>query len=112
MRDGNDERQKLPFRRWRSRPRPDATAKLNLARQANEGAIVPFQVRIEVTGGRDASANIVRAYRVLKQIEEAGGLGKIIEVAGDGSALAAEVDLEQAQSLAHSPFVRRIVSMN
>lgn len=102
----------MPFRRWGSRPRPSAGAKLSLAENAEQTAIVPMQVRIEVLAGRDASANMIRAYRVLKQIEESGGLGKIVEVAGDGSALVAEVDAAQARELAHSPFVRRIVSMN
>jgi hypothetical protein len=80
--------------------------------QDQQARIVPIQVRIEVQGGRDASANMIRAYRVLKQIEETGGLGRIVEVAGDGSTLIAEVDTAQAQGLAESPFVRRIVSLN
>lgn len=74
--------------------------------------IVPMQVRIEVRSGRDASANMIRAYRILKEIEGTGGLGKIVEVAEDGSALIAEVDAAQMQSLGRSPFVRRIISMN
>jgi hypothetical protein len=77
-----------------------------------QGTIVPMQVRIEIQGGRDASANMIRAYRVLKPVEQSGGLGKIVEVAGDGSALVAEVDAAQAQYLAQFPFVRRIISMN
>ncbi len=102
----------MPFRRWGSRPRPDAGAKLSLLEQDAQSTIVPMQVRIEVQAGRDASANMIRAYRVLRQIEESGGLGKIVEVAGDGSALVAEVDAAQARDLAQFPFVRRIVSLN
>lgn len=75
-------------------------------------AIVPSQVRIEVQSGRGASANMIRAYRVLRQIEESGGLGKIVEVGGDGSALIAEVDSAQAEGLAEFPFVRKITSLN
>lgn len=114
MREGNQGRQKMPFRRWGSRPRPGtAVRKVSVGQQTDPIAtIVPMQVRIEVQSGRDASSNMIRAYRILKQIEESGGLGKIVEVAEDGSALVAEVDATQMQSLAHSPFVRRIVSMN
>jgi hypothetical protein len=85
---------------------------VNLPESTTQPSVVPMQVRIEVQAGRDASANIVRAYRVLKQIEQSGGLGKIVEVDGDGSALVAEVDATQAQDLAKFPFVRRIVSLN
>jgi hypothetical protein len=55
---------------------------------------------------------MIRAYRVLRQIEESGGLGKIVEVGGDGSALIAEVDSAQAKGLAEFPFVRKIISLN
>lgn len=102
----------MPFRRWSSRPRTSAATKLSLSEGAAPTTVVPMQVRIEVQAGRDASANMVRAYRVLKQIEESGGLAKIVEVGGDGSALIAEVDAVQAQNLAQFPFVRRIVSLN
>lgn len=102
----------MPFRRWSSRPRPSAGAKLSLSKSATQSTVVPMQVRIEVQAGRDASANMVRAYRVLKQVEENGGLGKIVEVGGNGSTLVAEVDAMQAQNLAQFPFVRRIVSLN
>lgn len=112
MRDGNTGRQKMPFRRWSSRPRPSTGAKLSLAEGATQATVVPMQVRVEVQAGRDASANMVRAFRVLKQIEEGGGLGSIVEVGGDGSALVAELDAMQAQNLAQFPFVRRIVSLN
>lgn len=112
MRDGNQGRQRMPFRAWRRRPRQDAAAKLHNLESGAHASIVPSRVRIEVQGGRDASANMIRAYRVLRQVEESGGLGKIVEVAGTGSALIAEVDAAQAKGLAAFPFVRRIVSLN
>lgn len=114
MREGNQGRQKMPFRRWGSRPLPSPVVrKVSVGQQVDPiAAIVPMQVRIEVQSGRDASSNMIRAYRILRQIEESGGLGRIIEVDEDGSALVAEVDAMQMQSLAQFPFVRRIVSMN
>jgi|GEM_PF-2353441 len=110
VREGNIGRPKMPFRRWKTQPRPNPATKIEFSPKIDE--IVPIQVKIEVQAGRDASANSVRAYRVLKQLEESGAPGEIIEVTGDGSTLVAEVDKAQAVDLAHSPFVRRIVSMN
>lgn len=114
MREGNQGRHGMPFRRWGDRPRPSRPAqKMSIQQQLDPLAtIVPMQVRIEVQSGRDSSSNMIRAYRILKQIEESGGLGRIVEVAEDGSALVAEVDAAQMQSLAGFPFVRRIISMN
>jgi len=114
VREGNHERQKMPFRRWVDAPRTSRPAqKVSMKQHLDPLAtIVPMQVRIEVQSGRDSSSNMIRAYRILKQIEESGGFGKIVEVAEDGSTLIAEVDAAQVQSLARFPFVRRIVSMN
>lgn len=114
MRDGNKGRQRMPFRRWGDGPRPSRPdEKISVPGDLDPLAqIVPMQVRIEVQGGRDSSSNTLRAYRVLKEIERTGGLGRIEEVAEAGSALVAEVDAAQLNSLARLPFVRRIISMN
>src|SRR5690625_693078 len=70
VREGNIGRPKMPFRRWKTQPRPNPATKIEFSPKIDE--IVPIQVKIEVQAGRDASANSVRAYRVLKQLEESG----------------------------------------
>src|SRR5690625_3691040 len=110
VREGNIGRPKMPLRRWKTQPRPHPATKIEFSPKIDE--IVPIQVNIEVQAGPDDSAHCVSAYRVLKQLGESGAPGEIVEVTGEGSTLVAEVDKAQAVDLAHSPFVRRIVSMN
>ncbi len=73
-----------------------------------EASIVPARVRIELEGGRADTATVLRAVRLLREIEGTGGIAAIAEVAQGRSALFAEVDGAQAASLARLPFVRRI----
>lgn len=112
MRYGNLGPSGVPFRRARRLRRRGSAGKLNLAESGQAASVVPMRVRVEVSGGRGTTANMMRAYRILQQIELTGGVARIIEVAPDGSALIAEVDGTQAESLARQPFVRRIVSLN
>jgi len=78
----------------------------------SEAGVVPARVRIEVEGGREATAAVLRAVRLLNEIEGTGGIATIAEVAPGRSALLAEVDGAQAASLARLPFVRRIHILN
>jgi len=109
---GNQEMGGVPFRRPRRLRRRGAAEKLNLRGAAVVASVVPMRVRVEIHGGRNTTASMMRAYRVLQEIEHTGGVANIIEVAPDGSTLVAEVDGKQAENLARMPFVRRIVSMN
>lgn len=112
MRYGDIEPGGVPFRRPRRQRRRGSAEKLSLHRPGTIASVVPMRVRVEVFGGRSTTASMMRAYRVLQEIEGTGGVASIIEMAPDGSALVAEVDSTQAESLARLPFVRRIVSLN
>lgn len=105
----------VPLRRRRRvkpvQPRPAEKVELGGA-AAEEAGVVPARVRIEVEGGRDATATVLRAVRLLHKIEGTGGVATIAELAPGRSALHAEVDGAQAESLARLPFVRRIYTLN
>lgn len=105
----------VPLRRRRrvAAVQPAAAEKVELgssiaADAPPETGIVPARVRIEVEGGREATATVLRAVRLLREIEGSGGVAAIAEVAQGRSTLFAEVDSAQAASLARLPFVRRI----
>jgi len=104
----------VPLRRRRAavaRPAPAEKVDLGSSTSADaapEAGIVPTRVRIELEGGREATATVLRAVRLMREIEETGGVAAIAEVAQGRSALFAEVDGAQAASLARLPFVRRI----
>jgi len=107
----------LPLRRRRGRPLPPRPAeKVSWGAAATdaapERAVVPAWVRIEVVGGREATASALRAIRLLREIEQTGGIATIAEVVPGRSALLAEVDGAQAASLARLPFVRQIHALN
>ncbi|HEX7088989.1 MAG TPA: hypothetical protein VF192_02565 [Longimicrobiales bacterium] len=105
----------LPVRQRRGRPlppRPAEKVQWTAAEPAPEREVVPARVRIEIVGGREATASALRAIRLLREIEQTGGVAAIAEVVPGRSALLAEVDGAQAASLARLPFVRRIHALN
>lgn len=104
----------VPLRRRRRvvPVRPAPAEKVELGSAGPVAAVVPARVRIEVEGGREATAAALRAVRLLNEIEGTGGVAAIAEVAPGRSALLAEVDGAQAASLARLPFVRRIHVLN
>lgn len=109
---GQQEFERVPFRRLRPVRRRDAMEKLQLEPAGTSASLAPMRVRIEVHQGRNSTASTMRAYRVMQEVEGVGGLASIIELTAGGSALMAQVNGEQAEHLAHSPFVRRIVTMS
>jgi hypothetical protein len=93
-------------------PEPAEKVQWAAAEPAPESGVVPARVRIEIVGGREATASALRAIRLLREIEQTGGVAAIAEVVPGRSALLAEVDGAQAASLARLPFVRRIHALN
>lgn len=105
--------ERLPIRLPRTKPRrPEPATKLGRMETEGVASVLPTRVRVEVGGISHGTAAALRAQRVLREIEETGGVGAVTEVAGDRSEVVAELDGAQAVSLARYPFVRRIVSLS
>jgi len=104
----------VPLRRRRAavaHPAPAEKVDLGSSIAADappEARVVPTRVRIELEGGREITATVLKAVRLMHEIEGTGGVAAIAEVGQGRSALLAEVDGAQAASLARLPFVRRI----
>lgn len=100
---------RLPAERA-DRPRPSRELQLDDVR--GPGAVLPRAMRVEIAGGQHTTASILRANRLLREIERTGGMARIVELSPDRSTLVVEVDGAQATSLARWPFVRCIVSLS
>lgn len=103
----------LAFRLPKSEPgRREPQTKLRQMETEGVASVLPTRVRVEVGGISHGTAAALRAQRVLREIEETGGVGAVTQVTGDRSEVVAELDGAQANKLAHHPFVRRIVSLS
>lgn len=91
---------------------PKPIRRLQLDDAQGWDAVLPRAMRVEISGGQHTTASILRANRLVREVEATGGTARIIELSHDRSTLVVEVDAAQATSLARWPFVRCIVSLS
>jgi len=94
-------------KRIRQPVRWDIEDKLDLPTEGASG-MLPCQVRIEVTGGRNSTRSTMRAVRVHTALQDVGTTGETVELDEDHATVTAEADRKQVLHVARLPFVKRV----